>query len=199
MEFPEFVTALETYYGIQYPTSPALELQLMQRFIAARSGLDLENLFSRLIAHHSKKWKSLPDIAMMKEVLESSNESVEAEALRWWGIITRTANALNDIICEDIRVQQCIEALGGWQEFCARDPQYENLHRKEFCRLFKLYTNEPCADEPRVLHGMYTLNKLVNIGNKERCQIAYEQAMKSSQSLVNSTIRQLADALSPAV
>ncbi|MGL4368759.1 MAG: DUF6475 domain-containing protein [Spirochaetota bacterium] len=195
MDVAEYIVAVEEYYGMRYSTA-GLELRLMKQFLSSLS-ISLEDLFSRVITLHSKKWKSLPDIAIMKDAVGGEDSAVEAAALRWWSEITRKANALNDVVCEDIRVQQCIDAFGGWQEFCSRDPQYENLHRKEFCRLYAMYTRNPVAESPRVMRGMYQRNSMAYIGDAGKCALIERACVSVPTELIGDRMRQIAKELSP--
>ena len=163
MNYNEFIVAIEEYYGTKY--SSKLELQLIQKHLQTYD--NLQKVFERVITKHSKKWKSLPDIAIIIDATTASADSVEAEALVAWEQITSRVNAYTDVVCDDARIQACLIAMGGVAGIANRDPEYENLHRKDFVRLFKIYTENRPSGEVRRLRGCLDILPLVYIGKPE--------------------------------
>lgn len=163
MNYNEFIVAIEEYYGTKY--SSKLELQLIQKHLQTYD--NLQKVFERVIIKHSKKWKSLPDIAIIIDATTASADSIEAEALVAWEQIVNRVNAYTDVICEDPRVQACIVAMGGPVGLANRDPEYETLHRKDFVRLFKLYTENRPSTEIRRLRGYLDRLPLSYIGSHD--------------------------------
>ena len=166
MKYEEFFKSLTEYYGGY--GNDFIESMVVKYVKKKFDESELPDALARVFKDHSNQYKQPPDIAIFERLFEV-NENIEAVAIEWWNEVTRSGNIYLDVFCEDIRVQSCLEAMGGWSGFCGRDPKYEALNKKEFVRLFKMYHDNPSQREPRVLRGISEKAKTLFIGDSNKC------------------------------
>ena len=65
MKINEFIVALEKYYEMKYGE---FELKIMKEYLRPQEER-CEYIFKKIILSHSKKWKSLPDIALFETAI----------------------------------------------------------------------------------------------------------------------------------
>ena len=112
---------------------------------------ELKKVFDMIIIKVNPKFKFCPSPADFEEIFFSKNH--EAEALEWWGRLTRTGNSLDNVDITDIRAQAVIEDFGGWTEFCQRSPETEHFHQAKFIKWFVMYSKQAPERQRRVLIG----------------------------------------------
>lgn len=84
--FNELQVQLETYYGFNYLD---IEFALIVKYLKDHNVEPME-AFERIALHHSKSYKSLPDVAMFREALDSITKSnIEIEASNAWDVVTK--------------------------------------------------------------------------------------------------------------
>lgn len=185
----EFIKSIEKYYGLEYDNE--MERKLVISFLKNIDNLKM--LFGRVIKKHSKKYKSLPDIAIFNQCI-MTDESLEIEALHHYEEINKILNSSAEIVFEDIRLQACINGLGGWVEFCFRDPEYENLHRKRFIELYKIYSREKPLESHKKLRCNYDKpSRTIYYGNEENCKklLTYTSENKQIEDVCNNVFKRI--------
>ncbi len=151
MSIPEFIAAIETYYGITYNI---VELKIIQAFLKSNID-DLEKFFKAVISHHSKKWRSLPDLVIFREVA-GDHDSIELQAEIWWQKLL-TKSSSNDVLITDVYAHFVVNGYGSWDRFCeARDGQYRELTHKDFITRYINAAQSGLNNvTPHVLMGFY--------------------------------------------
>lgn len=186
MDFDQLIVCLQAFYknctekehpgGEKYNE---IHMRAIKQWLD-KNGISYTEAFAAITLTHSTNWRSLPDVAKFAEAFaEKRTASIESEARDQWNLLRRRASILNNIICEDIRTQQVIESWGGWISFCERNPEYEELHKKEFVKRFKQFTDYPQQDPPVLLKAMYDVADTIAIGNHEKCKQLLQSAKAS--------------------
>ncbi|HAJ79375.1 MAG TPA: hypothetical protein DCO75_06350 [Fibrobacteres bacterium] len=150
MTSPEFITAIESWYEQKYKVVE--ERKLLMIFLDRI--VDLENFFLSVTTHHSKKWKSLPDIVVMREIQqEKSNPEILAEI--WWlKLINKSGSS--DVLITDPIAHFVVSGFGSWDRFCEqRDGDYRELTHKDFISRYVSAFQSDIDVIPRVLPGYY--------------------------------------------
>lgn len=167
MKYAKFFEAITKFYG-QYPNEFVEDVVL--KYVTNNYTEDqLPDILAKLFKKYSNKYKTPPDVAVFEDLFVGQENDTEVKAIAEYEQITRTGHIYNDVFFEDIRSQATIEAMGGWTTFCMRDPQYESLHRKDFIKLFKLYTKRAPENRRKVLRGLSERTEPVLYGNRDRC------------------------------
>jgi len=129
MNHNKFMAMLVEIYG-KY-SSEALQ-KLTYVYIKNRwKETELEGVFFKITAKINPKYKTPPNPADFEEVFSTKGDA-EAEALEWYNKLDATGNSLDNIIVSNVRAQKALNSMGGWVEFCRRNPDYESLNRKRF-------------------------------------------------------------------
>ena len=151
MEIHEFITSIESYYGIKY-TSPE-ELKIITAFIKSNVP-GLEKFFGAVISTHSKKWKTLPDLVVFREVAGAkSNPSILAEL--WWQKLLNKSNS-KDVLITDPIAFFVVSGYGTWDRYCEqRDGDYRELMHKDFIGRYVSAMEAGIDVTPGVLPGYY--------------------------------------------
>ncbi len=182
MKHSEFMTAIEEIYG-EYK-SPLLKkmtaIYLKEHFRES----ELENVFKSVMIKVNPKYKTPPSPADFEDIFPRGNS--EAEALKWYELLSATGCSLDNVIISDLRARNAIVSLGGWVAFCMRNPIYEELHRKKFVEAF----NKPSDHECGMLFGRSSKRETrqpLMFGDKEICRLMYEE-FKQIQNTVKGEI-----------
>ena len=181
MKYPEFVTALEEYYG-QYNS----DIQKKMTAIYVKERWDeslLDGIFKQLTLKKSAKYKTPPDPAELEELFPRLN--LESEASRWFDELTRTGNSLDHVIISDLRAQEAIKSFGGWPAFCQRKPEDEHWHRKNFVAAYMKAVPE--SNQPQILFGESTRRDKLPLmfGDKNICAAALEYHKGEAMNLIS--------------
>ena len=169
MKYNEFMAAIESIYG-QY-TSDILA-QITVKYVRERfKESDLERVLSKLILVVNPKYKTPPSPVDFEEHFFNKPSSREADAVRIYNEIINTGCSLDHVIISDIRGQRALEAVfGSWPEFCRRNPDDEQWHRKNF---IKAYCDAEIApgETPQIMYGDSSRrdNTPIMFGNKQEC------------------------------
>ncbi len=164
--YDEFLTAIEGYYGIKYTSN--LELKFLDVFLKPRLER-LDDLFMKVISTHSKKWKSLPDIAIYYAIEKEEREKhIEFDAEKSWSMLIGISESDNMLI-RDPYIYGSISGYGNWSQFCEqRDSNREWTH-KDFNRRYKLMREMNLPENEKILVGWTQLQYGENgIGVKTR-------------------------------
>jgi hypothetical protein len=147
----EFITAIEEYYGIKYTVG--IELKVISAFLE-KNVTDFDQFFGKTITHHSKKWKSLPDIVILREV-QGNGSSPELLAEIWWQKLINKSGS-NDVLITDPVAHFVVSGFGSWDRFCEqRDGDYRELTHKDFISRYVSAMQSNISGTPRVLPGYY--------------------------------------------
>lgn len=190
MQYNDFMTAITDIYG-DYK-SEILE-QITVKYIRERfKEPELDKVMSTLLLKLNPKYKTPPSPADFEEIFfAKSDRDYEAGAVKIYNEITATGCSLDHIIISDIRGQKALEKVfGTWPDFCRRDPDDEQWHRKNFIKAYCECEVEP--DEiPRIMYGdSSNRNRIPNVyGDKDECR-KYLEYSKPEGSVL-----QLADTL----
>jgi hypothetical protein len=151
MTYGEFITAIESWYELSYNVKE--ERQAMKAFLSENIP-DLKLFFGKVIAHHSKKWKTLPDLVVFREVAGSkSNPSILAEL--WWQKLLNRSNS-KDVLITDPIAFFVVSGCGTWDRFCEqRDGDYRELMHKDFISRYVSAMEAGIDVTPGVLPGYY--------------------------------------------
>lgn len=180
--YADFITQIESVYGKYIP---ALKAELIAYLPKKIKESDLQDVYWKLREEYSTVYKTPPDLTQINNLFKLSDKDYEAEALNWWGMITRTGNSLDDVIISDLRAQAAIEDFGGWAAFCQRDPESEHFHQAKFIKWFVMYSHNRPEREQRVLRGESTRVKIpIMFGDKEAClQLVQDRNVKQLEAM----------------
>jgi hypothetical protein len=189
MQYNDFMTAITDIYG-DYK-SEILE-QITVKYIRERfKEPELDKVMSTLLLKLNPKYKTPPSPADFEEIFfTKSAGNYEAAAVKIYNQITATGCSLDHVIIGDIRGQKALEKVfGTWPDFCRRDPDDEQWHRKNFIKAYCECEVEP--DEiPRIMYGdSSNRDRIPNLyGDKDECKKYLEYSKPNA-------VRQLADTL----
>jgi len=167
--YTDFITQIEGVYGVY---NPALKAELAMYLPAKVRQDDLQSLYWKIREEYTTAYKTPPDLTQIHALLKKSAGNYEADAVKIYNEITATGCSLDHVILSDIRGQKALEKVfGTWPEFCRRNPDDEQWHRKNF---IKAYCDcEVTQDEiPRIMYGDSTCrDRPPNMyGNKGECK-----------------------------
>lgn len=166
MKHLEFIKALVGYYG-EY-SSKLVERMTFEYIQDRFKESELENVFKVIIIKVNPKFKTPPSPADFEEFFP--RENLEQIAAGWYDKISRTGNSLDNVIISDVRAYKTLQSIGGWVSFCERNPEYENLHRRNFISAYcKIIVDK---DEPiNILYGNSSRKdkEPLLIGDKNKC------------------------------
>jgi len=167
MTYTGFMAGIEQYYGPY--ANEFTENTVLAYIMANFRETQLDDLFKRVVMKFSNQYKVPPGISVFQE-LNVNKSRLRAEAIEHWKRISDIINIYRDIFFEDIRIQAAIEAMGGWVDFCNRNPQYEVLDLERFIDLYILYTENPPTRKCKLLMGISDKSEIIYYGDRERCQ-----------------------------
>ena len=196
MEIHEFITSIESYYGIKY-TSPE-ELKIITAFIKSNVP-GLEKFFGAVISTHSKKWKTLPDLVVFREVAGAkSNPSILAEL--WWQKLLNKSNS-KDVLITDPIAFFVVSGYGTWDRFCEqRDGDYRELMHKDFISRYVSAMEAGIDVMPGVLPGYYgaeygiRADRISIVGDETRGRELLTSAAPAMIENLTSFIKQIPEA-----
>lgn len=150
----EFIAAIESWYELQYSVKE--ERQVIKAFLLENVS-DLAKFFSQVISTHSKKWKTLPDLVVFREIaVNKKNPEITAEI--WWQKLLNKSNSY-DILITDPAAFFVVSGYGSWDNFCEqRDGDYRELTHKDFVNRYVSAMESGITVTPRTLPGYYGLN-----------------------------------------
>jgi len=189
MTYAKFMEAVTSFYG-NY-RNEFIEDIVIKYIKTTFEEHDLPDIFASLVKRYTNQYKTPPDVAVFEEIFKKDN--IEAEAMDAYNEVNNNICSYRDIMFEDIRVQAVIESMGGWIAYCQRDPNYESLHRKEFIKLFKLYTNNPPSIRHRILRGLLDKNECIFIGNRNECLKLLEHNPASEMPGINKMLNDVVE------
>jgi len=151
----EFITAIEEYYELEYSTQ--LEVKVIIEFLNRVIKADqLEVFFHKVTDAHSKKWKTLPDKAIMVNVHEKHHGSwMKIRAEKAWQSLM-TVSVSPDVLIADPVAHFVVAGFVTWRKFCEeRDGQYQEVVHKDFIDRYVHATKFGVDVRPRLLKGYY--------------------------------------------
>ena len=178
MQHAEFMTAVTDIYGPY--ASPVLE-QITFKYIKERfKESELQAVIEKLILKKSAKFKTPPDPAEFEELFfKQSDAQVEIEAAHFYDMLNNTGCSLDNIIVSDIRAQKAlVSAFGSWPDFCQRNPESEQWHRKNFVAAFIKQHHEATDEQPSIMYGdssQRLIKAPIPFGDKDKCLMLIEQ------------------------
>lgn len=185
MTYSEFMALLIDIYG-DYK-SPRLK-QITAAYIQQNySEPELENVFAKLIIKLNPKYKTPPSPADFEEIFTSQTD-LEGEAQEWFNRLNATGNSLDNIIVSNIRAHKALKSMGGWVEFCIRNPDYENLHRKRFV---EAYVKAQPEGTPCLMYGESSnkhSKQPLMFGDPAACRDALEYHKNPADEMVNKAL-----------
>lgn len=186
--FNELQVQLETYYGFNYVD---IEFALIVKYLREH-GVEPMEAFERIALHHSKSYKSLPDVAMFREALDSITKSnIEIEASNAWDVVTRKIHRYKSIVFEDPRVTFAFDAIGGISGYCDSEVKFLPLMRNRFIEAFKHANNSRGKLPTYAFHaGLDDSDaKMIFVGNEERIRIEMQKTHNPTLSTISSGLR----------
>lgn len=197
MDRSEFMTGIVAHYG---PYKSDISERIVLKYIIEYFPENqLENIFSKLTMKYSNQYKTPPDPAKFEEIFGVTEQRIEAQALKHFSEITKKVNSYSDILFEDPRLQAAIQGMGGWIQFCQRpsDPESETWARKEFIKLYKLYSDDRSGINQVVLKGLHSGDRnVIMYGDRKKCELILEdigQHPKQIENLTNGMLKQIQD------
>jgi hypothetical protein len=152
----DFIAAIEAYYGMQYVSDN--EIRILQDYLKNHyTDVQLEALFFECITHHSKKWKTLPDVAIFQEIVSEKHKCVtEGKAeIAWRSLLS--VSSTNDVLIVDPIAHGVVSGYGTWAHFCdERDNNREWTH-KDFVKRYMTTAQFNVYGTPYVLKGFYSV------------------------------------------
>ncbi|MFA5423953.1 MAG: hypothetical protein WC374_08865 [Phycisphaerae bacterium] len=146
----ECLTAIETWYELKYTVE--IEIKAIIEFL--RDIPDLDKFFFSVTSRHSKKWKSLPDLAIMREI-NAGGKNPEIFAEIWWQKLLNRSSSY-DVMITDPSAFFVVSGYGSWDSFCEqRDGDYRELTHKDFVKRYVSAMESGVDIAPRVLPGYY--------------------------------------------
>jgi len=169
MDHAEFMSLVKRYYG---PYENEFIEDVVIKHTLTFSEHDLDDIYKKLIGTIPRRENQNPvDVARLKSLNSKTEKNFEAEALDWWNIINRSGSSLDDVIISDIRVQACIEDMGGWGVFCQRETEAEHFHQAKFIKWFVMYSQNRPDREFKILRGNSSRRKTpLMFGDKQKCR-----------------------------
>jgi hypothetical protein len=189
MKHAEFMSSIVGYYGAY--ENKFVEGIILKK-IATFPEKDLEPIFQKILSEIPRRGdgQNPIDIARLNSLFTKTEKDYEAGAVKIYNEITATGCSLDHIIIGDIRGQKALEKVfGTWPDFCRRDPDDEQWHRKNFIKAYCECEVEP--DEiPRIMYGdSSNRDRIPNVyGDKDECKKYLEYSKPNA-------VRQLADTL----
>lgn len=185
MNHNQFMAAIIEIYGPY--KSDALQ-KITYTYIRERfSESELDARFATLVKRLNPKYKTPPSPADFEEIFTSQTD-LEGEAQEWFNKLNATGNSLDNIIVSNIRAHKALESMGGWVEFCRRNPDYDNLHRKRFT---EAYVKAQPEGTPRLMYGdsvqKYNKQPLM-FGDPAACRDALEYHKNPADEAVNKAL-----------
>lgn len=156
MTTQEFIHAMEAYYGLKYDIE--IEIKMIGQYLSTKSPDDIDKFFQAVISHHSKNFRSLPDIAIFRIVEEKrTDKELEFSAeLAWREIMP--VSPLHDVLIVDPAAHFVVSGYGSWAAFCqSRDGQYRNLIHREFIDKYVAAARAGVNIRPVQLPGHYSV------------------------------------------
>lgn len=179
MKYSEFFTAIEDIYT---PYTSEILKKLAIKYVKERwQEAEIDNIIAMLTVRHDPKYKTPPSPATFEECFPRIN--LEAEASRWFDMLSRTGNSLDHVMISDLRAQEAIKSFGGWPAFCQRKPEDEHWHRKNF---ISAYMKAVPEGHPHILFGdgVRKNKPPLMFGDKEICAAALEYNKGEAMTLI---------------
>lgn len=178
MKHIEFLSAVIKVYG-EY-SSDILQDMTMEYIKTRWNESELDGIFKQLILKKSAKFKTPPDPAEFQELFfKQSDAQVEIEAAHFYDMLNNTGCSLDNIIVSDIRAQKAlVSAFGSWPDFCQRNPESEQWHRKNFVAAFIKQHHEATDEQPSIMYGdssQRLIKAPIPFGDKDKCLMLIEQ------------------------
>lgn len=162
MTYPEFMTAIENYYG-KYKNEMVEDMIL--KFIKSAFGEDeLSNLFTNITLDYSNQYKTPPDISKFYDIVKMK---VKQKAIIAWGK-AKDVNGINAVFFDDKLIHFVIENLWGSLErfINARDGKNWDWVRKDFVTMYIDSYGRNVQHKP--LDGLYS-KTIKFIGDEKKC------------------------------
>ena len=188
MKYSEFFTAIEDIYT---PYTSEILKKLAIKYVKERwQEAEIDNIIAMLTVRHDPKYKTPPSPATFEECFPRIN--LEAEASRWFDMLTRTGNSLDHVIISDLRAQEAVRSFGGWPTFCRRNPEDEHWHRKNFISAYMKAVPEETV--PQILFGDATTRRdktPLMFGDKSICTAALEYRKAEMVTLIDDMTKEM--------
>ena len=153
----DFITQIENYYSLRYANT--FETKLIQDYLRDHfNEQQLTALFFEAIQIHSKKWKSLPDIAVFQEIIKTRvKPALEIKAEKAWLDLLQVSSK-DDVLIADPVSHTVVSGYGSWSYFCEeRDNNREWTH-KAFLIRYTAAAEFRAYEEPRRLAGQFRVS-----------------------------------------
>ena len=191
MKHSEFMSSIKSYYG-KYEN--AFIEDVILKFALTIPESELENAFNKILSNIPRKEnQNAVDIARLKKLFAESETNLESEASRWFDMLTRTGNSLDNVIISDVRAQEAVQSFGGWPAFCQRKPEDEHWHRKNFIAAYMKAV--PGENVPQILFGESTRRDKTPLmfGDKDVCAAALEYHKGEAINLITDMTRRMTE------
>ena len=185
MNHNQFMAAIIEIYG-PYKSDALQKItyaDIRKRFNESELNKVFEIVYKRI----NPKFRTPPSPADFEEIFTSQTD-LDGEAQEWFNKLNATGNSLDNIIVSNIRAHKALESMGGWVEFCRRNPDYDNLHRKRFT---EAYVKAQPEGTPRLMYGessnKYDKQPLM-FGDPAACRDALEYHKNPADEAVNKAL-----------
>lgn len=193
MNFTDMQLLIEKHYSsvTNNETYEPYHSAMIKEFLDSK-GIDYAEAGKRVILHHSKNFRSLPDIALFNKVFETvSKASVEVEAAQAYALLERKSYKYASIAIEDPRIVHALQSIGGWLYFCDRSTEESPFMRKSFIAAFKAAHEMRLPVDPRKFSGELdgADKNMIYLGNEENIKLqltssASKNILPDMQSLI---------------
>lgn len=187
MDHVKFMANVIEIYGAYRPE--ILEDITMQYIRNRFKESELEKVLQKLIMSKTTTYQNTrpPDAAEFEKIFTSQTD-LEGEAQEWFNKLNATGTSLDNVIVSNIRAHKALESMGGWVEFCRRNPEYDNLHRKRFV---EAYVKAQPEGTPRLMYGESSnkhRKQPLMFGDPAACRDALEYHKNPANEAVNKAL-----------
>ena len=161
MTYPEFIIAIEEYYG-QYKNDFVRKM-IKEYIVNNFAEKNLMGVFKTIKSKYSNKFKTPPDEA---EIRMATNQST-IQAEKYWYKLLKKSGA-DDVLIPNKVLFNVVKSWGSWDNFCIqRDGKYRELTHIEFIKKYILMSDTVDLLEPETLKGASTLlyGELTSVGD----------------------------------
>ena len=177
MNHEKFISSIEKVFG-KYGID---EKKLVIAFISKNVPQDeLTDLFGRVMLEVDTAFKRPPSIKTLNELIPNKGMSVEARARQAWITACKYSKQYTDVIFDDPAIHYAIIQAGGWGEFCVRTKD-DIWWQKRFIASYIIFVDEGLQVEHIPFRGELDENRLVMVGNEEKCKLLLEGQVQPKQ------------------
>ena len=183
----KFIFAIEKYYGSY---SNDFILKIVKEYIEQNyAESQLDEILKTIIAKYTNKFKTPPDVAEIRNLVENIDSTAEQE---WIKLFNKSG--ADDVIITDIVLYNTVATWGSWDNFCIqRDGQYREVTHKNFITKYIMMSQSLSLVQPEILKGASTIlyGEITSCGGLKQvrvpivigCEIEAKQMLSNNKAL----------------